>query len=100
MFVSKSKNVRPKKLLSDQMGHDRLNVIGMPANLVSESPPPAAKKEVPIISGASTVAKRIPAQKDKSVTSMVPASVRVRREAAAVARPVGGRAVGSGAGFG
>ena len=62
--------------------------------------PPAAKKEVPIISGASTVTKRIPAAQDKSVTSMVPASVRVRREAAAVARPVGGRSAAAGVGLG
>lgn len=41
----------------------------------------------PTIQAASTVVKMPRADQDKTVTSMVPASLRVRREAAAAAKP-------------
>jgi hypothetical protein len=44
------------------------------------------------IAGASTVAKRTLAYKDKALTSMVPAHVMVRREAAAAAAAAAGSA--------
>lgn len=54
------------------------------------------------ITGASTVAKRPLAHKDKTLTAMVPASVLVRREAAAKAAAVGveEEALSIGPGFG
>ena len=54
--------------------------------------PPRAPLQLPIAKkGCPTFAKRIPAQQDKSVTSMVPVFVRVCREAAAGARLIEGR---------
>ncbi|KAG2496410.1 hypothetical protein HYH03_005636 [Edaphochlamys debaryana] len=43
----------------------------------------AAAAAAATITGASTVAKRVPAQQDKQLLSMVPAALRVRREDAA-----------------
>jgi hypothetical protein len=47
------------------------------------------------IAGASTVAKRTVAYKDKALTSMVPAHVMVRREAAAAAAAAAGKSSSS-----
>ena len=45
------------------------------------------KEAKPTIQAASTVVKIPRAEQDKTVTSMIPASLRVRRDAAAAARP-------------
>lgn len=45
------------------------------------------KEAKPTIQAASTVIKIPRADQDKTVTSMIPASLRVRRDAAAAARP-------------
>jgi hypothetical protein len=50
------------------------------------------------IAGASTVAKRTVAYKDKALTSMVPAHVMVRRQAAAAAAAGGAGAAGKSSG--
>lgn len=47
--------------------------------------PPEHKDAKPTIQAASTVVKMPRAEQDKAVTSMVPASLRVRRESAAPA---------------
>ncbi|KAK9833413.1 hypothetical protein WJX81_003227 [Elliptochloris bilobata] len=70
---------------------------GMPPGFGAQlAPPPgpppgmtaaAGAKKAPTISGASTVVKMPRAQDDRSVTAMVPASVRVRREAAPSLKP-------------
>eukprot|EP00803_Ostreobium_quekettii_P004545 evm.model.scf_248EXC.4 EVM.evm.TU.scf_248EXC.4 scf_248EXC:22709-27528(+) len=54
---------------------------------VPQSAPAGKRDTKSTISAASTVTKRPLAQNDKALTSMVPASVRVRREAAGVQKP-------------
>lgn len=62
---------------------------------------PGAKKETKqTFAAPSTVAKRIPAQNDKTVTSMVPASVLVRRQEARPRPHKAGKEAAIGPGFG
>lgn len=66
-------------------------------------PPPslAGKKETKTtITGASTVVKRPLAQHDRTVTAMVPASVRVRREASETRAKGAQKDTGAGSGYG
>lgn len=59
------------------------------ATILQSGPPQQQehKEAKPTIQAASTVVKIPRADQDKTVTSMVPASLRVRRDAAAAARP-------------
>eukprot|EP00887_Chlorella_sp_A99_P004077 scaffold11.g4077.t1 len=65
-----------------------------------DRPPPVVPKGA-TISGKTTVVTLPKAHEDKRVTALVPASVRVRREAAPAPKPVvRGAAAGTGPGFG